>query len=598
MKTSLATSFSLLDNLQGGTRLHDLAPEQLPVLCEEIRQFLIASISTTGGHIGANLGVIELTVALHRTFDLATDRLVFDTGHQGYTHKLLTGRKHLFPSLNKPGGMSRFLCRAENAADTIDASHAGTAISIASGIATAQRQGGEDGCAVAVVGDGTMVEGMSFEGLNYSSENPLPLVIVINDNGMAIARSVGGFQRLFGGSDWRRQAAEFFQGLGLAYLPVGDGHNLDELLPAFAEARAIARTRAVVVHVKTEKGRGLPMAADHPYKMHFSMPFDPATGKGAAPTLTGRTPANVAGETLLRLLRDGHRFTVLTPGTPYASGLDAALVEFPEWVHDVGMAEQHAVGMACGLLLEGAPCFVCFQTTFLQRAFDQVMHDVCFMDLPVTIIGARSGFAGYDSPTHHGIYDFSYLRAIPNLKIFYAGSGRDLSRMIEARATRAEGPLLILHAYEPLPEIDDALHPLDDALEAPEVLAEGSDGLLLAMPNTLLTALAVRERLAARGVDFGVINPRWLKPLPLDHLRPALLAAHRVVTMEENVDAGGFGSALAEVVVDEALPIELLRSAVPLGFVQAGDKADLQRATGTDAPSIVAKIFRKWPTLA
>jgi len=589
-----------INNLKSNTfptDIQEYSLDQLSHLAKQIRSFLIKSVSKTGGHIGANLGVIELTIALHHCFDLSKDQLVFDTGHQGYTHKILTGRSEDFKTLNAQDGMSRFLSRNESKADLIDASHAGTAISIATGIATQISNDSQTNTAIAFVGDGCLVEGMSAEGLNFAVSGQLPLIIVINDNGMSIPVNVGGVKNLFSGPDWANKSQAYFSGLGYNYISVEDGHNLQELVPAMGLAKDLVRQAPTVIHVKTEKGYGLEIAKTHPYKMHFSMPFDPVTGDGVAATPSGTTYAVVAGNRLHKLLKEGHDFTILTPSTPYASGLDECLVDFPSNTIDVGMAEQHALGMATGLALKGKTVFVCYQSTFMQRALDMIIHDICFMNLSVTILAVRSGFAGMDSHTHHGIYDISFLRGIPNLKIFYPGSSYDLEEIINQRVKNPDGPMVVLHPYEQIREDENVYINRSKGIDDLEVLFEGDDGYIFSVGNTLESSIKVREKLLDNNLKFGLINIRWLKPLPTDHLLKIMRSVGRVITTEENVYNGGFGASIAELISDNGMSTSLIRSAIDDVFVKPGDKETLSKETMIDPESIFNKIRSEWSEL-
>lgn len=585
----------MLQQIKSPADLKKLPLPSLTPLAGEIRDFFIASISKTGGHIGANLGVIELTIAVHYVFDADRDDILFDVGHQGYTHKLLTGRMDLFPSLNTFGGMSRFITPSESRYDILDASHAGTAISIGSGLALASGQNGEDRCVVAIVGDGSMVEGMSFEGLNFVVDRPLPFVLIVNDNGMSIPPNVGGIRNLFSGDNWQEKSSGFFSGLGFRYLSVPDGHDLPLLVERFSEARAWATANGpVVVHVKTEKGRGLAMAKNHPYKMHFSMPFDPVTGEGASPVPAGRLFTTIVGDTLGELVGASPNLYVLTPATPYASGLDPLLKKHPENVMDVGMAEQHALGMAAGLAMAGKKVFACLQSTFMQRAMDQLFHDLCHPMLPVTVIAARSGFSGYDSPTHHGIYDLIYLQAIPNLQIFYAGTGRDLRAIIEERSRGASAPMVVLHPYEGIWPGEETLPP-PAPLNEPEVLSEGRDGAILALGNRLPQAFELRRLLQERHrQDFGVINARWIKPLPENALCRLLADAPRVVTLEEGPRRGGFGAAVALLLAERLPGADVHVSGLEDRFMPAGDKETLSRIGGIDPAAVLSCLEQRW----
>ncbi len=583
-------SAQLIDTIHQPSDIKSLSIPELTKLCEEIRQFLIDSISKTGGHIGANLGTIELTVALHAVFDSAVEHLVFDTGHQGYTHKILTGRKAEFATLNQPFGMSRFLAREENEADIIDATHAGTALSTAIGMAMAHKLNHQNQLTVAVVGDGSLVEGLSFEGLNFGMLQGLPFIIVVNDNGMAIAPNVGGIKHLFSGSNWQEKSRGFFEGLGYQYLAVPDGHDMASLIEGFKNAKTLVTDRPVVVHVKTMKGKGLPYADGHKYRMHFSMPFNPETGEGASPTLVGETYALVASKTLYQLMEQDESIVAITPATPYASNLDQILERFPDRAIDVGMAEQHAVSMAAGLAIQGKHPVVCFQATFMQRAMDPIIHDLCFMNLPATLLVVRSGFAGFDGPTHHGIYDLSYLQALPNLQIFYAGTRFDVDAILRWRCQNPTGPMAILHPYENVRSNEYTPLLENQDITKPEIIGNPAKICLVAAGNCLGTALSVREDLVSQGYEVCIVNIRWIKPFPEKNLLPLFQIAQLVVSFEENISTGGLGSRIATMLADYHLQPFLHRAAIPDGFVRFGGKEELSVETKIDAQSVLQAI--------
>lgn len=575
--------------------LKQMSMTELSGLASTIREFLIDTISETGGHIGANLGAIELSMALHYVFDSPDDRIVFDTGHQGYTHKILTGRQGLFPTLNKWGGMNRFIARQESTQDIIDASHAGTSISIACGIACALRNAGLQYHALAVIGDGSLSEGLALEALNYAAGTDLPLIVVLNDNGMAIAPNLGGIHNLTSGENWQTTSGSFFRGLGYEYLSVSDGHNIEALVIALNEAKKL--TRPVLVHIKTEKGRGLPCAKDHPYKMHFSMPFDPKTGGGASPTVAGLTYAVVAAEALMSIVHDDNNVFIMTPATPYASSLDSLFAEFPDRVIDVGMAEQHAAAMACGLALEGKKPVVCFQTTFMQRAFDQLLHDACYMNLPVTFLGVRSGFAGYDSPTHHGLYDIPYLQSFPNMQVMYPFDSQDLKELILRRMESPRGPMVILYPYEPIPQPEpDVGNRMSEGIA---VMAEGRDGIILCIGNRLVAAHQLRTLLSqVHQRDFGLACVRAIKPLPTGRIIKLCASAQRVVTLEESTLPGGFGSMISVALSDNDVEASVLRSGIADRFVPAGSKDECSKECGMASDQVLQQILQRWPDIA
>lgn len=565
---------------------------QLTQLAKDIRQFLICNISATGGHIGANLSVIELTIAIHAVFNSPTDKIIFDTGHQGYTHKILTGRVDNFATLNQYRGMNRFVARNESEHDTIDASHAGTSLSIASGYAKALKLTSPANYVVSMIGDGSLVEGMAFEGLNYCAEDKdNKLIIVINDNEMAIAKSVGGMRNLTSGENWQQNSRTFFEGMGFSYLLVEDGHDIACLLEQLATAKQLARP--VIVHVKTEKGKGLACAKDHPYKMHFSMPFDAQTGKGAAATVVGRTYAVVAAEALKQKMATDEDVFAMTPATPYASSMDECLALYPERALDVGMAEQQAVGMACGLALGGKKPVVCMQTTFMQRAYDQLIHDACYMDLPVTIFGVRAGFAGYDGATHHGIYDIPYLRSFPNMQVLYPVSSDDLTTLINKRLTNPQGPMVILYPYEPIPSPEPNAGIVEPCgLSVP---VKGSDGYLVCLGNRLTAAYELKALLKAQGKDYGIICVQSIKPFPAARFIELVEYTKHLITLEESVLNGGFGSLVLETLADANMSIQVLRSGVNDKFVHPGSKDECSTECDMMPEQIIKRIAQQWP---
>jgi 1-deoxy-D-xylulose-5-phosphate synthase len=574
--------------------IKNMKVDDLHELSDDIRKFLIKTISETGGHIGANLSVVELTVALHYMFDSPDDPFIFDTGHQGYAHKLLTDRKELFATLNTFEGMSRFVSKAESVHDTIEASHAGTSISIASGIAHSLKAMGSDRYVISMIGDGSMVEGMAFEGLNYASTSDLKMLIVLNDNEMAIAPSVGGIRHLTTGPNWAGKSKSFFEGMGLNYLSVADGHDIDALISTIKKAKELSGP--VLMHVKTEKGKGLPCAKDHPYKMHFSMPFNSADGSGASPTIAGKTFGSEAAEQLMLEMRKDPNIVAITPATPYASYLQSLAEEFPDRVIDVGMAEQHAVGMACGLALKGLKPVLCIQTTFMQRAFDQLLHDVCYMNLPVTILGVRSGFAGYDSPTHHGIYDISYLRTLPNMQVIYPYSTDDIRNELTNRLSSPDGPMIILHPYEVITEEEIILPEAEN--DRVIKLRVGNAGAILCLSNTYSSAIKLHEKLNSKhGKEFSLYCIKGLKPFPADVITELCKSITKVVCIEESTLPGGLGSLVAECIVDSQVSSELLRIGVPDIFVPAGNKIECSTAAGMDEESIYKKIIEFWPDI-
>ena len=567
--------------------------QELAITADAIRTFIIETTSKTGGHVGANTGVVELFIALHYVFASPHDKFIIDTGHIGYAHRIITGRAEHFSTLNTFGGMSRFLARSNSPHDIMDASHAGTALSTAIGLAQAMRMQHDPHRVIAVVGDGAMGEGETWEALNYLAGTDLPVIVVVNDNGLSIPRTVGALSRICGGPErdsyWK--ARDFFQeGLGIEYFGRCDGHDIKDLISRFSGLCQPPWTECpTILHVKTEKGHGLPCAASHQYKMHFSMPFDPVTGAGASSTIAGRTYATGAAETLTNLMASDNDIVVLTPGTPYASGLESLFAQYPERVLDVGMAEQHAVSMAAGLAVGGKKSVVCMQSTFMQRAYDQIVHDVCYMDLPVTFLCVRSGFAGFDSPTHHGLYDIPILTSFPNLRVHYAMDTQDLTEVLTQQLGTPTGPLALLMPYEPIVTPEPSLGERHDGWAQ---VCEGDVGTLFCLGNTLQTALAVRTLMATTHQEqYGIICVGALSSSTSLRSVGTQLCPH-YVTIEEG--AGGFGTVLRRVF--DGPYVSWLHCDTRGLFVPAGSKDECATWAQLAPQQIVERIVARWGT--
>ena len=567
---------------------------ELSALAAKIRQFLIESNAATGGHIGANLGTIELSLALHHVFESPNDKIIWDTGHQGYTHKIVTGRADRFTTLNTYGGMSRFVTRTESEHDVIEASHGGTSISIALGIALAKALKGDEHSVVAVIGDGSLAEGLALEGLNHAAvATHTNLVIVLNDNGYAISPGFGALHNYLQTLQPDRRGAEtLFTSLGFDYLGPVDGHDIEAVAGAMQRARQ--SKQIPLVHVKTEKGHGWKPAAGHPYRLHFSFPFEPETGaarEGTSYVGYQDIAARVVGEEMER----DKRIVAITPSTLYASGLQPVFKKFPDRCFDPGMEEQHAMTMTVGFAIEGFKPVIVFQSTFMQRAFDQLVHDVCFGNHPTLILAVRSGFAGYDNPTHHGIYDFAYWRGLPNLRVLYPKDRFELERMVRENLRELSGPAIIAMPYGPVDEVDPAvLNEPAASFAGPQVVLDGCDMAIVAVGHKFQVARQAAERLRARGIDCGLVNLRYLKPLPEDALADIFARTKRVVTLEEGVLDGGVGSAIAALVADRRLDCEVLRLGTACQFVEPGSNAELCRIYGLDVDGVLQRIRAFW----
>ena len=565
----------------------------LKSIAEHIRQFLIDSISTTGGHIGANLGTVELSVAMHYAFNSPEDAFIFDTGHQGYTHKVLTGRYNNFRTLNTYGGMSRFISRFESKHDLIEASHAGTSISIALGRSLALRNTGLPHWSIAFIGDGALTEGQALEALNHASvEKNIRMIIVLNDNGYAISPGFGAMHeylktRIVG----TREPETFFSSLGYKVIGPVDGHSVEDLLDAFEEAKA--SLEICIVHAKTEKGRGFSPAEKHQFKMHFSFPFDARTG---ATTLSPPEPSyqDIAALAIGDCMENDSSIMTITPSTLYATGLGSIFERFPNRCFDPGMEEQHAVSLAVGMAIAGSRPVLFYQSTFLQRAFDQLIHDVCFSNEDILILTVRSGFAGYDNPTHHGIYDFSYLRCLPNMQIFYPKDAQELYEMTTQGLSTLKGPVLIHMPYGPIGNHKFVRGKTSLEIHTPEMLHKGNDGIIITVGNKVDSCKEALSILSGHGLSYGLVNVRKLKPLPESELLKHLDGVSRIVTVEEGILEGGFGSSISSLLHTRGIHAELLQIGLPCSFIEAGSNEELSLKYGLDPVGIVNKILTHW----
>ena len=611
----------LLDTIDAPQDLKPLTLEELTQVADEARQTIISVITERGGHLASNLGVVELTLALHRVFDSPQDSIVWDTTNQLYTHKLVTGRRDEFKDIRLQGGISGFGEPSESPHDTLCAGHAGTGLSIALGMAQSAVNRNSDSWTIAVVGDGAMTSGSSFEALNNIVHlNPERMIVVLNDNGMSISENIGFLtnwrKRLITHPQYQamiRRMSElskrvptgdliyqlvkslndgvesfilptmFWNEMGFRYLGPVDGHDLNQLEDTLNQARQTAGA-VPVVHVVTHKGHGYEPAEDDPVKFH--QPSSPLGASSGAPTYS-----KVFAQTVSRLMRDDDSVVGISAAMLEGTGLVEVREEFPDRIFDVGIAEQHAVSMAAGMASTGLQPFVSIYSTFLQRAFDQVVHDVCLQNLPVTLIADRAGIVGEDGKTHHGAFDISYLRCLPNAIVAAPMNENDLQHLVYT-AYRHQGPFAIRIARGTATGA-----PLDEELrELPlgkgYVVREGRDVSIFALGKPAGPALEAAEKLADFGIDCGVINPLFVKPLDEELLLSAARSTGRIVTIEENVLAGGFGSAVLEILAEAGLDdVSVHRIGMPDSFVEHGT-ADAQRhELSLDAEGIVEQVL-------
>lgn len=617
----------ILEKINEVNDIKKLDSGELPLLAEEIRDFLIQKISLSGGHLASNLGVVELTMALHLAFDLPEDKLIWDVGHQSYTHKLLTGRREGFDTLRKYGGMSGFPKRKESSCDAFDTGHSSTSISAGLGYARARDIRGEDYHVVSVIGDGSLTGGMAYEALNNAARIKANFIIVLNDNNMSISENVGGMSTYLG--DLRTNEAYtgfksgvtntlnripvygerivkrlhktksgikqlfipgmLFEEMGITYLGPVDGHNIQQMIRVFQEAKKL--DEAVLVHVITKKGRGYAPAERHPARFHGAEPFDIETG---LPTHK-RTKANYTDifSTVMRKLGDRNPNVVaITAAMPDGTGLARFRNMFPDRFFDVGIAEEHAVTFAAGLAAGGLIPVVAVYSSFLQRAYDQVLHDVCIQNLHVVFAIDRAGLVGSDGETHQGIFDLSYLSTIPNMCVMAPKNKWELSDMMKF-AVDYTGPIALRYprgeAYDGMQEFRAPV-----VYGKSEVLYDEEGILLLAVGSMVKVADEVRRHLKELGYPCTLVNARFVKPIDEDMLLEMEKEHKLIVTMEENVKCGGFGEHVLDFLSEIGSRARVIQVALPDDYIEHGNVDILRKEAGIDADSIEKRIVAEY----
>lgn len=619
-----------LSEINSPADLRQLKVEDLQEVADEVRQFIIDTCSRIGGHTGASLGAVELAVAMHYVFDTPNDKLVWDVGHQAYAHKILTGRRDQLPTIKQPGGLSGFLRRDESEYDTFGAGHASTSISAGLGMAVARDRKGEDFHVCALIGDSSLAGGMAMEAINQAGHLKSRLIVLLNDNEMSIAPAVGALSRYLGrikeaqsyqhlkedigdalesvpgiGGSLRRAAKSLKDAIAAAVLPgalvnelgfkyIGyvDGHNVAQLVAALEEAKRVD-DGPVIVHALTTKGKGFPNPEKNYYAYHATGPFDPKTGlpyksgKVAPPTYT-----EVFGRTLCELMARDERIIALTAAMPDGTGIDKALEKFPERSFDVGIAEQHAITFCAGMACEGLKPVAAIYSTFLQRAFDQVIHDVCLQNLDVTFAMDRAGIVGADGPTHHGLQDIAYLRSYPNIVLMAPKDEGEMRDMLRT-AIEYPGPAALRYPRGSGFGVDIEREPARLEIGKAEVLREGQDVAILAYGEMVYPAIEAGEKLAGQGVSATVINARFVKPLD-EKLITEIAHSHRLIlTAEDAYLAGGFGSAVLELLEAKGLAdkVRVVRLGVTDEIVTHGDPKVLLAQYGLSADGIAAKAL-------
>jgi 1-deoxy-D-xylulose-5-phosphate synthase len=574
---------SYLDRIGLPEDLRRLPQSALATVAEELRQELIDVGSEIGGHFAGSLGTVELTVAIHYLFDTPQDRIVWDVGHQAYGHKALTGRRGGLRRIKRADGPSGFLRRVESPYDVFGAGHAGTSVSAALGIAEAAARRGSGTRTVAVIGDGASTAGMSFEAFNHAGQLGASLRVVYNDNGMSIAPNVGGLAR-------SRRVRAYFEALGLGYHGPVDGHDLDALLPAVERLRD--EDGPAVLHVHTRKGKGFGPAEADPFGWHATRPFDVHTGKrvnGSAPGPASWTHA--FADALTRIAERDRRVVAITAAMPDGTGLDRFARRHPDRVYDVGIAEQHAVTFAAGLAAEGLRPVCAIYSSFLQRAFDQIVHDVALQRLPVVFALDRAGLVGADGPTHHGGLDLAYLRPIPHLVVAAPRDENELQHLLAA-AIESDAPFALRFPRGAACGVPLDPDPQPLPIGRGEVLRDGADVALVGLGKTVAATREAAESLAAHGVAAAVVDARFVKPLDVALLERLGRRCGLLVTVEDHAVTGGFGSAVREALGERAPEVRIVTLGLPDCFVEHGDTDAQWREAGIDAASIAARALR------
>ena len=615
---------NFLDSIQSPADVKKLSLPELEQLAEEIRERLIVGVAKTGGHIGPNLGVVELTLAMHYVFDTPTDSFVFDVSHQAYVHKLLTGRVGGFDTIRQPGGLNGFMLRTESEHDSYGAGHAGTALSAALGMAVGRDMSGGKEHIIALAGDAAFTNGISFEALNNIALQTKRMIIVLNDNAWSIDKNVGAiaeyFHKLvtnstyaglhdkaasllerFGGKAVRhvaRKAEEaakgvigrgmFFEEFGLSYYGPIDGHNLPMLIETFKFLKTL--DKPVVLHAITQKGRGFQPALEKQKKFHGLGPFDPDTGE-TKPT-GQKTYSEIFAETLSKLATMNDKVVAITAAMPNGTALDIFRPAHPTRYFDVGIAEEHAVIFAAGMATKGYKPFCAIYSTFLQRAFDPIVHDVCLQNLPVVFCMDRGGLSGDDGPTHHGLFDISYLRSIPNIIHMVPKDEDELADMMYT-AMLHEGPSAVRYPRGVGPGTPVKAQPVALEIGKAEVIKQGTDVAIFGLGALLPLAEELSALLAVEGISAAVINPRFTKPVDVDCVRHFAEKCSLLITFEDHVLAGGFGSVVLETVSDLGLDTPVVRVGWPDEFIEHGKVEALREKYGLTAQAAL-KLARPY----
>ena len=613
----------LLEKINNPGDLKLLKPDQLPQLAKEIREEIVRTVSKTGGHLASSLGVVELTIALHFVFDTPKDKIVWDVGHQSYAHKLLTGRREQFHTLRQHGGISGFPRREESVYDTFNVGHSSTSLSAALGMAEARCIKGEKHSVIAVIGDGSLTAGLAWEGLNQAGDMKKDLIVILNDNELSISPNVGALSayltRIITGQFYNRfvnemtafiktvpgvgksvlrvvkQSEEFlkkllapgliFEELGFRYIGPISGHRFDHLLDNLRNIKNLSGP--ILVHVLTSKGKGYKPAEKDPVRFHGTGPFEIKTGKSLSKKSLVPTYTEVFADTLIKLARKDKTIIAITAGMPSGTGLDEFSKEFPMRFFDVGIAEQHAITFAAGMAAEGLRPVTAIYSTFLQRSYDQILHDVCYQKLPVVFVLDRAGIVGEDGATHNGLFDLSYLRSIPNIIIMSPKDENELQHMLKT-ALQCNGPVAVRYprgkGYGA--KLDEEIKTLK--IGEAEVLQGGDDLVILAIGATVYPALHAARELEEEKIKVGVVNSRFVKPLDRGLICNLAGKVGKIITIEENVLPGGFGSSVLEVLGESGIQgVKVKCLGVNDVFLEHGAQSILRKKYGLDTEGII-----------
>lgn len=616
--------YKYLDKVDSPKDIKNMSIEEMDLLAKDIRKFLVKSVSKTGGHLASNLGVVELTLALHKVFDSPKDKIVWDVGHQSYVHKMVTGRKDCFVSLRQFNGLSGFPKESESPHDIFDTGHSSTSISVATGIACARDIKKENYSVISVIGDGSITGGMALEALNQLGYINTNMIVILNDNEMSIDKNVGGMSKYLSSIirnstvvkmtdevdkilnvtstgeilsktahrfkdkliySFSPQDCSFFDSLGIKYYGPIDGHNTKELIETLRKAKY--KKGPVLLHVITKKGKGYKFAEEQPDKYHGVSKFDIKTGVTSSKV---KSMSTSVGEKLVEMASKNEEIVAITAAMPSGTGLNLFESAYPKRYYDVGIAEQHATGFAAGLAKNGMKPYFAVYSSFLQRAYDQIIHDVCITKKPVTFLIDRAGLVGNDGETHHGMFDLSYLNSIPNIVVMAPKDTREMELMMDL-SLKLDSPLAIRYPRGNSYYLNKGEYK-DIKLGKYEILDEGQDTVILSIGNMVKHALEAKEILSEEGINPTIVNARFLKPMDEDMLRTLFKNHKNVVTIEDNVITGGFGSRISKFIIDNGYKVNILNIAIPEEFIKHGNADELYNFVGL-SPKCIAEKIRK-----